>query len=372
MLIVHTVAVDSAALMQRAEGSLMPPDGSTTLPRGFPLILTGSGQMHWGAFCFLLDLYRLDSSRDRRKTLQTYAESLKSWLQHLEASHADWTRPAPRLLSDYRTALTSGLGGQKRASNATVNLRTVVVREFYLYLNSWTSWRMLDASLRIEAAPIARFLDSAQKIGRAKGYRKRPRALTSDEVGALGAALKSPYSLIFKWTIATGIRRSTAVSLSLDDLPPEVRRLAYIQVTVKGGRRIEIPVTEGLQRSTSDYIATLRNKYLARSGTATSSIFINSRGYPVSSSSYYQAFRRAAKLTGIDVSPHAARHTFAVHMKAALERFAEQGAQLNPIKVLQHILGHSSARTTEIYLESVNAVDAGVLRALIETEEMAP
>lgn len=363
-----------ALTRQTPQGLALDLDGPLKLPDGFPLILDSSGGLHWGAFCFLLDVYRLDTTRDRRKTLQTYAESLKNWLQYLEATQEDWTSPAPRTMSDYRAALTIGhatcRGSGRPAANTTVNLRTAVVKEFYSFLVGWDGRKNLDASTGIEIEPIKRFVAAIQKQRPAKGYRKRPRSLTKAEVRAIANALDPTYSLIFRWTIATGMRRSTAVCLTLAQLPKPVGDLGYVEVVVKGGKTIEVPVSSALLDVTSDYIATTRAVHLSRSRNSTDQVFVDVRGRPISSRGYYQAFRRAAKSLHINATPHCSRHTFAVHMKATLDRLAANGAQLNPSKVLQHILGHSSVKTTEIYLGSVSAVDAGVLRALIETDGM--
>lgn len=334
------------------------------LPIGFPLILDSSGKLNWGAFCFLLDLYRIDSTRDRTKTLQTYAESLTSWFKFLEREKLDWRCPAPWTMSEFRGAISNGVAGGRPNSNATVNLRTAVVKEFYAFL---LIWKPAD----IEGVPIQRFLASLQRLRPAKGYQKRPRPLTRAEVSAIAKELTPVHSLIFRWTIATGMRRSTTVGLALSQLPRRVNELNYIEVRVKGGKLIEVPVTASLMHATMEYLESLRPIYLSRSGLTTDQIFVDARGRPASARGYYQAFRRAVSALGIQASPHCARHTFAVHMKSALDRLAKSGAPVNPGKVLQHILGHSSARTTEIYLGSVSAVDAGVLRALIEVGEMA-
>lgn len=72
---------------------------------------------------------------------------------------------------------------------------------------------------------------------------------------------------------------------------------------------------------------------------------------------------------GLKVNPHMARHTFAANMESRLEAMARKGANINPIKIVQHLLAHNSAQTTELYLASVSSIDAGTLRAMLETEE---
>lgn len=342
---------------------------ASRLPEGFPLLIDGEGKLNWACFCYLLEKYRIDSARDRRRTLQTYAEGLKNWLQYLEAQDMDWTRPPPVALSDFRRSMAQGIGRRHPASNATVNLRTAIVRDFYAFLADWTRWRLHHPSEEIDRYPIDRFLHAASKVAAAKAYKKVPKALSAQDAQRIHAGLKLPYSLMFKWCVATGLRRTNVANLTIAQLPEDVEEIAYIRLIVKGGKPLDVPVTRALMSATWDYVETVRPRLLSRTRIQTDHLFVNEKGMPATSSSYYSAFRRAAMLAGINASPHSARHTFAAQMNAALERCAANGVEINPTKVLQHILGHSSPATTELYLETVKAMDLGVLRALIEVQE---
>ncbi|RKL20934.1 hypothetical protein BFJ72_g14942 [Fusarium proliferatum] len=342
---------------------------ASRLPEGFPLLIDGEGKLNWACFCYLLEKYRIDSARDRRRTLQTYAEGLKDWLQHLDARGMDWTRPPPVALSDFRRSMAQGIGRGHPVSNSTVNLRTAIVRDFYAFLVDWTRWRLHHPSEEIDRYPIDRFLHAASKVAAAKAYKKVPKALSAQDAQSISAGLKLPYSLMFKWCIATGLRRTNVANLTIAQLPEEVDEIAYVTLTVKGGKPLDVPVTRALMSVTWDYIETVRPRLLSKTRIETDRIFVNEKGMPATSSSYYSAFRRAAMLAGIRASPHCTRHTFAAHMNAALERCVASGVGINPTKVLQHILGHSSPATTELYLDAVKAMDLGVLRALIEVQE---
>ncbi|WP_369431796.1 tyrosine-type recombinase/integrase [Stenotrophomonas maltophilia] len=368
MLLLIVKARDPQLFSQFLPGDLqLGPSAQSRLPEGFPLLIDGEGKLNWACFCYLLEKYRTDSTRDRRRTLHTYAEGLKDWLQHLEVQGMNWGRPPPAALSDFRRSIAQGIGRKRPAANSTVNLRTAIVRDFYTFLSGWTRWRFYSPLEEIDREPIVRFLHAASNVSAAKSYKKVPRALSAQEVQTIAAGLRLPYSLMFRWCVATGLRRTNVASLTIAQLPEVVDQIAYVRLIVKGGKPLD--VTRTLMSATWDYVATVRPRHTSRSRMTTDQLFVSELGRPVTSRSYYDAFRRAAIAAGIKASPHCARHTFAAHMHAALERSAASGGGVNPTKVLQHILGHSSPATTELYLETVKAMDLDVLRALIETQE---
>jgi integrase len=102
------------------------------------------------------------------------------------------------------------------------------------------------------------------------------------------------------------------------------------------------------------------------------SLWLTERGQPVSSGTWEVAFRRASQRCqafGLDitVTPHMLRHTFAVNMLSMLIR-EQVGAIFNPtdahgaayrqmlgdpLRHLQHLLGHTNITSTYIYLDSL-------------------
>ncbi len=102
------------------------------------------------------------------------------------------------------------------------------------------------------------------------------------------------------------------------------------------------------------------------------SLWLTERGQPVSSGTWEVAFRRASQRCqafGLDitVTPHMLRHTFAVNMLSMLIR--EQVGRIfkptdahgaayrqmlgDPLRHLQHLLGHANITSTYIYLDSL-------------------
>ena len=184
---------------------------------------------------------------------------------------------------------------------------------------------------------------------------------------AYGCHLKVPYSLTFLWTLGTGPRRTTVADLAVTQLPKTILKVNYVETRAKGGKIINLVVTSRLAHRTLDYCQTTKNKAAATADGKTARVLLNSRGRPVTSKS--PAFERVADRLGLSATPHMSRYTVATNMKSRLEQMEKQSANINPIKVIQHLLAHSSAEPTELYLASANSIDAGTLRAILETEE---
>src|SRR5690606_5083613 len=84
-----------------------------------------------------------------------------------------------------------------------------------------------------------------------------------------------------------------------------------------------------------------RKQLLERSGSNSESVFLNSRGNPITTRGIRLILNKMvekAALT-INIHPHKLRHTFATHM-------LNEGADL---RTVQELLGHESLSSTQIY-----------------------
>jgi len=66
---------------------------------------------------------------------------------------------------------------------------------------------------------------------------------------------------------------------------------------------------------------------------------LNKQGGRLSRQSIWEIIQKAGAQSGIEVSPHTLRHSFATHL-------IEGGAD---VRVVQELLGHASVATTQIY-----------------------
>ncbi len=174
-----------------------------------------------------------------------------------------------------------------------------------------------------------------------KREKRLPKILGKEQLTAIIEAADSdgPQGLrdraILELLYAAGLRLAEAVALDVGGVDLS-ERLA--RVRGKGNKErmvvIGIPAAEALQR----YLRKGRPK-LARSGEA--ALFVNRGGKRLSGRSVQKIVRKHALMAGLDqrVFPHLLRHSFATHM-------LDGGAEL---RVVQELLGHASANTTQIY-----------------------
>ena len=116
-----------------------------------------------------------------------------------------------------------------------------------------------------------------------------------------------------------------------------------VKVSGKGGKERFIPVGSFARTALQKYLDDQRPALAMKSSRTSKNepLFLNTRGSRLSRQSAWQIIQEAverADLT-VEVSPHSLRHSFATHL-------LDGGAD---IRVVQELLGHSSATTTQIY-----------------------
>jgi integrase/recombinase XerD len=138
----------------------------------------------------------------------------------------------------------------------------------------------------------------------------------------------------------TGIRVSEMCSLTLDRVYLEVLNEAFIKVMGKGRKEREV----GLSPEVAQHLWKYIHAYRHPKDASNQSLFINSFGKPLTIFGIEQMLQevaKRAKVTGVRVSPHTFRHTFA-------RMYLENGGDVYRLSLL---LGHSSVVVTENYLK---------------------
>jgi integrase/recombinase XerD len=139
---------------------------------------------------------------------------------------------------------------------------------------------------------------------------------------------------VLEATFATGARVSEICSLRVEDVN---LREGWVRILGKGAKERVVQLCD------AGVIASLSACYADREtvGPRDSFFFLNRRGYRLSEQSVRMLLRRYAVLAGVDapVRPHLLRHSVATLL-------LEEGVD---IRHIQHLLGHSSIATTQIY-----------------------
>ena len=187
--------------------------------------------------------------------------------------------------------------------------------------------------------------DEGLRIKRPRREHHLPEILSKQEVKAIIEATSNPkHKAALAVLYSTGMRRDELLNLQLNDIDPD---------------RMVIRITTGKGHKSRDALLAvktlelLRNYYMQTYPKPRKYVFEGKDrpGKPYSATSLVKIVKQAAIRAGIKkkVHPHSLRHAFATHM-------LEQGTNL---KVIQKLLGHSSLRSTMVYLH-VAAIDASV------------
>ncbi|MSP22413.1 MAG: hypothetical protein EXR66_05285 [Dehalococcoidia bacterium] len=294
-------------------------------------------------------LAELGSARGRSaNTLRNYAHDIEAFFRFLAARGIEFDR-AGRLngrafLAELR---------QLEVADASIKRHATVVRGFYAWLDR-------DGEL-----PPATPGDSILRLMYPKAPRLLPRFLSTADARLLiegpppdenaAPPEQTPAALrnraLLELLYAAGLRVSEVEGIDGRDLDVVNQQVV---VTGKGDRTrvalFGVPAREALEA----YI-THGRPVLALGAEA--ALFLNRSGGRLSARSMQEIVRRAGIGNGVRqrVHPHLLRHSFATHL-------VEQGADL---RVVQHLLGHSSIDTTQIYTGVTPARHGGIVASAL-------
>jgi len=142
--------------------------------------------------------------------------------------------------------------------------------------------------------------------------------------------------------LETGIRVSELCGLRIQDVHDD-----HIRVFGKGNKEREVGISPQVGKQLWKYV----NHYRKPTDKNESRVFMNRYGQPVTPNGVAQLLidvKNRAGITGVRVSAHTFRHTFA-------RMYLEQGGE---IYKLSRLMGHSSVEVTEEYLKDFNVRSA--------------
>lgn len=260
-----------------------------------------------------------------RNTVEAYRRDLRAYLVFLETRGVDGPADVTR---DDVLGFVAALQGAGYAPASTARA-VATVRSFHAFL-------------------VREGFVTGHPAGRVPAPKKParlPRALGIDDVRKLLAQAfpDGPPGMrdraILEVLYGCGLRVSELVGLDLLHLD-----LAHglVRVRGKGGKDRVVPIAGAAASALAVYLEHGRLHLRAkrtRTPADRQAAFVNLRGGRLSRQAVFALTKRYGGQVGIDLHPHALRHSFATHL-------LEGGADL---RAVQEMLGHSDISTTQIY-----------------------
>jgi site-specific recombinase XerD len=352
--------------------------GYGDIPANFPIIVDEGMAIIEPAFAYLHELATIPGRSHAAETIRTYGEHLHDWLDSLEQSRIAWDGVGEREIAAWRNRMLECPSPHTKRpyARSTINDRVRTVCRFYgwAHQRGWIAelpFHYIDVRVLHRRQSMLAHLDVRPGVVTANALtvseaERLPRALRADQLRRLFSALAPPYDLMASWALVTGIRRKELCALKLFQIPETAHLDADehpligigLRITKGGYPRTVYPPIRLLD-ATHRYIDEVRGPLIRRlrradrSWPAPSALFLTSRGGPVSAARFTAAMGTAFKAAGVIGTGHWLRHCFAMTMLAQLQRQARTTPEINPLKVVQVLLGHRSIASTAIYLRCV-------------------
>ncbi len=252
---------------------------------------------------------------------------------------------APASVQAYATTLRNFqqfLSSQPGPLPAPAAITRQLVIQYAVSLSHWS-----PITVRSKLACLSSFFGFLQDMGYLQGNPAKrlplpkleqhiPVTLSEEQAQQLLAAAELPWQrCLIMLLLATGLRRSEAVQISLEDADLTNRQLL---VHGKGAKQRIVPLTR-------QAVAAIQHYLLHRPHTQSRRLFVNSRGHPIRGhviNTMLDEVLAKAGLAGQGITPHKLRHTFATQL-------IHKGVD---VRTVQELLGHADLGTTARYLHS--------------------
>lgn len=188
--------------------------------------------------------------------------------------------------------------------------------------------------------------DPTQELETGRLPARLPKALPEETVALVidGITGDDPVSrrdrALLEVLYGTGARVSEAVGLNLTDLAGDD---GLVRLYGKGSKERLVPLGSHAARALARWLDTAGRDALSperwrRKGDA-EAVFLNTRGSRLSRQGAFAVVHARGEAAGVQLGPHALRHSCATHLLA-------HGAD---VRVVQELLGHASVTTTQLY-----------------------
>lgn len=185
--------------------------------------------------------------------------------------------------------------------------------------------------------------DPSENLHAPKKWERIPKSLGVSEVRSfldsssscnISGPLTIRDSVMFELLYSSGLRVSELVLLKIEDVNFDA---GFLRVIGKGSKERIVPLHRRALKRLKNYLQDERPRILKKKQSPF--LFVTRRGSPMTRQRFWQTIKNFGKKIGIEISPHAMRHSFATHL-------LEGGADLRSV---QKLLGHSDISTTQIY-----------------------
>jgi tyrosine recombinase XerC len=271
-------------------------------------------------------------------TLRNYRSDLLHFAHFLEDEEGVTILDADRLMARRYLGMLKGSG----MATASLTRKVSTIRSFY---------KFLVREGKLEHSPLIGLVAP-------KRERRLPTILSKDDLNALieAADEQTPQGLrnraILELMYASGVRLSEIAGLNLNQIDLDERTVV---VRGKGNKERMVLLGEPAEHAIRRYLTRGRPRLATE---PTDALLLNRDGRRLSGRSIQTIVRRHALKAGLatHVWPHLLRHSFATHL-------LDGGAEL---RIVQELLGHASAQTTQIYTHVTAARQREVLRDTME------
>lgn len=288
------------------------------------------------------------------------AEEYLSWLAVEKGRAANTVASYRRDLAHYEAALSD-------AARTPLDARAEDVERFVATLRAEGQSAASVARAVSSIRGMHRFLleegtasaDPTADLETGRVPARLPKALPEDDVVRVleSVAGSDPVArrdrALLELLYGTGARVSEAVGLNLTDLAGGD---GLVRLYGKGSKERLVPLGSHAARALGRWLEPGGRDLLSperwRRRDDAEAVFLNTRGSRLSRQGAYAVVQARGRAAGVELAPHALRHSCATHLLA-------HGAD---VRVVQELLGHASVTTTQLYTK----VTSDHLRAAYE------
>jgi integrase/recombinase XerC len=264
-------------------------------------------------------------------TIKGYLSDLRRFARWFEQTNGYALSPEGITAIDVRQ-YRQYLQTVKNYKAATINRRLSAIR-------TYTQWALDKGQINFN--PVENVQGITQQEEAPRWLDKREQRALLRQVSLNHNAAETPAALqqavrdqlILVLLLNTGLRVSELCQVQLGDLEISERKGSLQVRQGKGGKAREIPLNKACRQALADWFA-------QRPEAASSHLLIGKRGGRLKARGVERVIEGLGRQSGVEVTPHVLRHTFA-------KSLVDAGVTLEKVAML---LGHSNLNTTRIYI----------------------